>query len=183
MTPAANDLFLTSIHNGSTYPMRKHAATKMVQGYYSSEDFVSECRFIIDDEAKASRAKFGSKYKAKDITEAAGELAAYMVAHVRECIAGEYDATRPVLAAISRWFDKAAGNSYFSVMVQVPQNGGHYTLYKIRTQYGYGSQPEWETINELIGLGLFEHKGRTGHQPSAYPVEFTDRGYMLKRDL
>ena len=184
LTPAANDLFLTTINNGETYDRRKHAASKYIQGYHDREAYRREIRDIVNDTAKASRAQFGSKYKPQDITAAALETADYMHDHARELLRDQYDSSRPIYAKIKRWFDKPNGNSYFSVMVEIPQNTsrGH-TLFYIPFQYGYGSQPEWETTQELIQLGLFEQLDRTTHSPSAYPIKFTDAGYMRKRDL
>jgi hypothetical protein len=183
MTPAANDLFLTTIHDGKTYQQRKHAAKKAQQGYHDRQAYRRECREIINDTAKASRDQFGSKYKPQDITQAAHELADYMSQHARELTRDQYDPSRPILATIKRWFDKTAGNSYFSVMVQIPQESGIYTLFYIPRQYGYGNQPEWDTIDALIELGLFDRKDRSTDHPNAYPVQFTDAGYTLKRHL
>ena len=184
LTPAANDLFVTTINNGQTYDRRKHAASKYIQGYYDREAYRREIREIVNDTAKASRAQFGSKYKPQEITAAALETADYMHDHARELLRDNYDNARPILATIKRWFDNTAGNSYFSVMVQIPVKGMEtHTLYKIRFQYGYGSQPEWDTTQELIQLGLFEQLDRSTHSPSAYPIKFTDAGYMRKRDL
>lgn len=183
MTPAANDLFLTTINDGTTYEARKHAAYKLIQGYYNRQTYKHRMRALVNEQAKKSRQDFGSKYKPQEITEAAHNVCEYMAAHALEIIRDRYNPNRQAHATIRRWFDKINGNSYFSVMVQLPQDDDAETLIYIPFQYGYGSHPEWQTVQELISVGILTEKPPGEKHPSAYPIGFEDRGYGFKRDL
>jgi hypothetical protein len=170
-------LALSVINDPASYDARRHAASKLLQGYHGRAEFASAIRAICNDKARAERVQFGVKIKAADITAQAGEVAENALSHARDTIRAHYTGER-CHAVIRRWWDKANGNSYYSVSIRIPQDGGGFTLYKVPFDYGYGSHPEWETITALVGLGLFE---RAEHDaPGSYPVDFEDQGYMKK---
>jgi hypothetical protein len=172
-------LALSVNHDSASYDARLHAARKLLQGYYKPAEFMRDIRAICALKARDERAAFRVKIKPADITTQAREVADYALNHAREMIRDGYTGGR-CHATIRRWWDKTNGNSYFSVTVRIPQLSG-FTLFYVPYQYGYGSQPEWETVSELVSLGLF--KRAEHHSPGSYPVDFEDQGYMQKGKL
>ncbi len=172
-------LALSVNHDGASYDARLHAARKLLQGYHKPAEFMRDIRAICALKARDERARFSVKIKPADITAQAREVADYALNHAREMIRDNYTGER-CHATIRRWWNKANGNSYFSVTVRIPQPSG-FTIFYLPFQYGYGSQPEWETTSALLGLGLF-HKSED-HRIASYPVDFEDQGYMQKGKL
>ena len=172
-------LALSVNHDGASYDARLHAARKLLQGYYKPEEFMRDIRAICALKARDERAAFRVKIKPADITTQAREVADYAINHAREMIRDGYTGER-CLASIRRWWDGANGNSYFSVTVRIPQPSG-FTLFYVPFQYGNDSQPEWETVLQLVSLGLFERAEH--HSPGSYPIDFEDQGYMQKGKL
>ena len=173
-------LSLSVLNDAACYDAMRHAAAKLLQGYYDRDNFRREIRSICNEKARAERSALGIKIKPAEITAQSREVADNALAHARDMLAFNYDGGR-CLASIRRWWDKANGNSYFSVTVRIPQTNGGFTLFKIPFDYGYGSHPEWETVRALIDLGLFPRAEQ--HSPGNYPVDFDDQGYMQKGKL
>ena len=179
----AEGLAISVINDGLTYTERKQAAHKLCEGYYDKAAYLKQIRGIVAQQAARERVQFKSTFKAADITEAAKQVAKYMTEYHAELIRDGYDSTRPALAQVRRWWDKINGNSYFSVMIQVPQVKNDYTLVYLPFQAGYGSHPEWQAMTALQELEIFETKPVGENYPGAYPIEFDDRGFMRKNQL
>jgi hypothetical protein len=182
MNAKTEALYISTIHDGATYDARKHCAAKYREGYYSQEAYLKEIRAIVSAQASTERAQFKTTYKASDITSAARLVADYMTDHDAELLRDRYDSSKPILANIRRWFDSINGNSYFSVRVQVPTAAGYSVVY-IPFKSGYGSHPEWETMRKLQALEILPTADDRHDYPGAFPIEFTDSGYGLKRYL
>jgi len=174
-------LALSVINDPASYDARRHAARKMLEGYFDRDAYRRDIRALCALKARDERATFGVKIKPADITAQAREVADYMLAHERETIAAHYPAGARCHAIIRRWWDKTNGVSYFTVTVRVPQDGGGFTLVKVPFQSGYGSHPEWVTARALVELGLFP--AATPDSPRMYPIDFEDQGYMAKGRL
>ncbi len=52
------------------------------------------------------------------------------------------------------WFDKAAGNSYFSARIVVNHRMKSEKTFTIPFQYGYGDQYQFESMKELVKKGV-----------------------------
>ena len=176
-------LHLNAINNAATYERRKHAAYKYIQGYFNLEEYRKECRDIMRDEASEARRKFKQKISASEIKESGKLLGEYMLAHVKECISGDYDNGRPIRVHVKRWWDSLNGNSYWSARAFIPLNDGRETMVYFPFSYGYGSQPEWDVLRGLIDFGILEEKAGGRNHPGEYPINFEDFGYTLKRNL
>lgn len=62
---------------------------------------------------------------------------------------------RKVALNCRKWMDKTYGNTYFTVSVSYLMHGEeHWDGFKIQG-YGYGSQFEWESKQELVKRGIF----------------------------
>ena len=173
-------LALSVINDSSTYPARRDAARRHLEGITDREQFRRDIRAIVNDKARQERASFGVKIKPADITAQALDVAEHAMNHERECIRDGYNGAR-CLASIRRWLDKWNGNSYFVTWIRIPQASGSFAMVKVPFQYGYGSHPEWVTVETLIGLGLFPRSEH--HMPGSYPVDFEDQGYMARKTL
>jgi len=173
-------LAISVINDPLTYEARKHAARKMIEGYYDRDAYRRTIRAITNDKARAERAAFNVKIKPAEITAQAAEVADYALTHERECIAQGYDKTQRIGASIRRWWDDANGNSYFSVWIRIPQIDGGFSTVKVPYQYGRDSHPEWETVRALVELGIFEEGTRL---PRECPIDFDDQGYMKRNTL
>lgn len=53
------------------------------------------------------------------------------------------------------WFDKINGNSYFSAKVIFNYGSNNPESFLIPFQYGYGSQYQTETLNQLVKKEIF----------------------------
>lgn len=168
------NLHLSVIHDGASYDARRHAAARHVEGTSDRAEYLKTIRDICKAQAQHERQAFGTKYKAADISAAAELVAEYMIEDRHEMILSQYDGGT-IRADIRRWWDKANGNSYFSVRVRVGA-----CWFKIPRQDGYGTQPEWETLYALQSMGIVSKGVRT---PGECNIEFHDRGYGLKRDM
>lgn len=174
-------LHLSVINDSATYSVRKHAARKFSEGYYQHSDYLREIRGMCVDKAREERAAFKTRIPVRDVTAAANLVAEYMREHDREMLRDQYNPAVPVLAFIRRWWDATNGNSYFSVRIQFPQLDVSHRAIVLPMRYGYGTTPEWETINALVDMGLLDEV--QPHSPRSYPVDFVDEGYGRKRDL
>lgn len=160
-TASSNNLILSVLNDGAIYESRKHCGFALLVGINASLS-ISD---IVKNEAKKQRIT-GSKFSAYDLSEATKLIIKDTVIHCLELIRDEYDGSE-IKAHIRRWFDKINGNSYFAVHVKI----GKYAI-NLPFQYGYGSQPEHETRELLKLIGI--------ENPI---IDFSDRGYGLKRDL
>jgi len=172
-------LALSVINDAASYEARKHAARKLLEGYYDADAYRRAIRAVCVDKAREERAAFGVKIKPSEISAQAREVAARALSQQRDAIREGYTGGR-ISATIRRWFDKVNGNSYFVVWLTVPQSTGPDARMKAPFKYGYGDQPAWETVEFLCSFGLFE---KTGNMPSTYPIDFSDDGYMPRRTL
>lgn len=173
-------LALSVINDSATYPARRDAARRRLEGITDLEQFRRDIRAIVNDKARQERESFGVKIKPADITAQALEVAEHALTHERECIRDGYSGAS-CLASIRRWKDKLNGVSYFVVWIRIPQVSGSFAMIKVPFQNGYGSHPEWVAVDTLIGLGLFPRADR--HMPGSYPVDFDDQGYMARKTL
>ena len=171
---------LSVINDSATYPARRDAARRRLEGITDLEQFRRYIRAIVNDKAREERASFGVKIKPAEITAQALEVAEHALTHERECIRDGYSGAR-CLASIRRWKDKLNGVSYFVVWIRIPQVSGSFAMIKVPFQNGYGSHPEWVAVDTLIGLGLFSRANH--HMPGSYPVDFDDQGYMARKTL
>lgn len=184
---AANNLILSVLNDGKVYNARKHAIRASLVG--ASSGIVD---FVKAEAAKQRR--MGTRFKPAEIAEAAKIVQADTMQHVFECIAGDYDKTKPIRATARRWFDKVNGNSYFSVCIQIPVTTSVYPVQiNIPMQYGYGSQWQYETLEALVKIGVlppfetYDNGSKKYGYLSEYEtnpvIYWADSGYGLKRDL
>jgi hypothetical protein len=188
-TAGANNLILSVLNDGEVYNARKHAIRAFLVGANPNVGIMD----IVKSEV-ANQRKTGSKFKPAEITEAAKMVHADTIQHVFECIAGDYDRTKPIRATARRWFDKVNGNSYFSVCIQIPVTSSDYPVQiNIPMQYGYGNQWQYETLETLVKIGVFspfetydngnKKYGYLSDYETKHIIYWTDSGYGLKRDL
>lgn len=59
------------------------------------------------------------------------------------------------------WYDKSAGNSYFSVLITIDFGYPTQREIKLPFQYGYESQYEFESLKTLIERGYFKKNAGT----------------------
>jgi hypothetical protein len=173
-------LALSVINDPASYEARRHAARKLLEGYYDRETFRRDIRAICALKARDERAAFGVKIKPQEITTQSAEVAENALDHARDTIRARYTGGQ-CFATIRRWWDRQSGNSYFSVFVRVPQDNGGFASIRVPYQYGRDDQPRWETVDQLIGLGIFSKA--EDHRPASYPVDFEDLGYVARRTL
>ena len=57
------------------------------------------------------------------------------------------------------WFDKVAGNSYFSVRITVNYQMNDEITHALPFQLGYGGQYEYEALDKLCNEGYFTSYG------------------------
>ncbi|MDP2262668.1 MAG: hypothetical protein Q8K24_05865 [Hydrogenophaga sp.] len=180
----ANDIFLSVISDGSIYEDRKHIGFAMLQG---ASHRGMTFRDLAERDAKTQRAKFNSKYKASDISEAGRAIQAATIEHCIEFIRDEYDKTKRIKATCRRWFDKVNGNSYYGVHIDVP-TVNYWRQVNIPYQNGYGNQWQFDTVRLLQKIGILETKMRANGTidyefMSDYPIDWLDMGYGKKRDM
>lgn len=174
-TAASSNLVLSVMNDGNVYMARLEAAKRLIAGFGLMRTF----REITNEEAVKQRKEFGSKFKAADIAEAAKIIQKETIEEVLEQYKYNYNPEENILCAIRRWHDKTYGNSYFSCRAYIPQKDSMDAIVCIPFQYGYGNQPQWETIVMLQRLGIIEDDKNKA--PSQYPINFEDQGYMLKK--
>ena len=170
-THQANNLVLSVLNGGNVYTARINAAKRIIAGYEPVRSF----RDIVVDEAKKQRQQ-GTRFKPEHISEATKIIREDTIYNVLEDYVYGYTG-ETINVVIRRWFDKINGNSYFSCKVFIPTNCKTEILV-IPFQYGYGSQPNWETMQVLSKLGFFKFSIRDHY--SDFPVAFEDQGYMKK---
>ena len=151
-TAASNNLVLSVINDGNVYMARLEAAKRLIAGFNPMRTF----REITNEEAVRQRKEFGSKFKAADITEAAKIIQKETIEEILEQYKDNYNPDDNILCSIRRWHDRTYGNSYFSCRVYIPQKDSGDAIVCIPFQYGYGNQPEWETINVLQRLSIIK---------------------------
>lgn len=188
---ATNNLVLSVLNDGQVYQDRLHCGFAMLQGTNHRMTF----KDIVTAEANKQRREFGSKFKPQEITEAVKLVKADTIEHCIELIK---DNTNGVISAsCRRWFDKANGNSYFSVKITFPNidDKGNVTFkwIAIPFQYGYGSQWQYEVINLLVKYGFIPplKKYENGNTDYGYLSDYEqkgivywkDEGYGFKRDM
>lgn len=187
---AANNLVLSVLNNGQVYQDRLHCGFAMLQGSSHRISF----KDIVTDEANKLR-KQGYKFKAADISNAVKIVQADTILHCIELIK---DNTNGVISAsCRRWFDKANGNSYFSVRITFPNidDKGNvvFKWITIPFQYGYGSHWQYEVINLLAKYSFIPPLKKYENGNTAYGylsdyerngiIAWNDEGYGLKRDM
>lgn len=185
-TAASNNLVLSVLNDGSMYETCKHIGFAMLQGS-------SHRGMTFRDLAQQEAEKQGGKFKASDITEAGKLIKQDTIEHCLDLILDEWNNTsHPIKAYCRRWFDKANGNSYFSVQLQFPTLGGNKRI-NIPMQYGYGNQWEYAVIDLLEkhrfipNLPRYENGNKDYGYMSDYErnnlLAWIDEGYGLKRNL
>lgn len=186
---ASNNLILSVLNDGKAYDARKHAIKGLLVGANPNPSIMD----IVKNEASNQR-KTGSTFKPCEVSEAVKIVQADTMQHVFECIAGDYDKTKPIRATARRWFDKVNGNSYFSVCIQIPVTSSAYQVQiNIPMQYGYGNQWQYETLETLVKIGVLppfetydngnKKYGYLSEYETKHIIYWTDSGYGLKRDL
>ena len=172
-------LDLSVINDAATYPARRDAARRHLEGLLDLEEYLRAIRRITNEKARQERSLFKVRIRPVDITAASRAVAEHALTHESECIRDGFSGER-CLVSIRRWRDES-GNSYFVSWIRIPQVSGSFALIKVPFQYGYGSHPEWVAVNTLIDLGIFERAEH--HMPGSYPVDFDDQGYMARKTL
>ena len=170
---ASNNLILSVMNDGSIYNQRIDAGKRILQGIHPIISF----REMAVSEASKQRSSFGLKFKPQEITEAGKIIQDLTISGILEDMAASYDPSHKINAVVRRWFDKFNGNSYFSCFVTVHQLDGKRLSFVIPFQYGYGSQPETETIQALFKIGILKEKKDYFRE---YNIDFQDQGYMRK---
>ena len=172
-TSASNSLILSVMNDGSIYNQRIDAGKRSLQGLHPIIGF----REMAESEASRQRRSFGLKFKPQEITEAGKIIQEQTVKSILEDMAASYDPSHKINAIVRRWFDKVNGNSYFSCFVTVPVRDRKNLSFVIPFQYGYGSQPETETIQALFKIGVLKEKKDYFRE---YNIDFQDQGYTKK---
>lgn len=188
MENKANKLFLAAINNGDTYKDRCHAAAKFVQGYYNKEGFRKEIGQIVRKEAVEYRKKFKVSFSPEEKQQATKDVMGYMVNHHFETLLTNQDKSKNIEVTIKRWWDKTYGNSYFSLMYNIPLIDGKTSMIYSPMEYGSGSHAEWQAWVFLQENGFIQDTGRHENgvkkgSPSDSPISFFDYGYILKKYL
>lgn len=184
-------LHLSVINDEESYANRMHAALAYISGAHDEKRYTSDIRAICQAMAKSERAQFGAKYKLKDIAECTTEVKTYMIKHAYECIMGEYDSSKLIIASCRRWFDKANGNSYFSASIEIPKHDSDYpNVVCLHFEYGYGNHWEYEVLRKLESIGVLPDPGKYENGNSKRTlsdkhgiIRFIDYGYGLKRNM
>lgn len=188
-TAGANNLVLSVLNDGAVYEARKHAIRSLLVGANPNPSIAD----IVKNEAAHQRST-GTRFKPAEITEAAKLVHSDTLLHVFECIAGDYDKTKPIRATARRWFDRVNGNSYFSVCIQIHVTTSNYpTQVNIPMQYGYGNQWQYETLDALVKIGVLppfetydngnKKYGYLSEYETNHVIYWNDSGYGLKRDM
>lgn len=185
-TSASNNLVLFVLNDENIYETRKHIGYAMLQGA-SHRDMTF--RDLAQQKAEKQRQQ-GGKFKASDITEAGKIIEQDTIEHCLELILDGWNNTsQPIKAYCRRWFDKANGNSYFSVQLQFPTLGGNKRI-NIPMQDGYGNQWEYAVIDLLEKYGFIPNLSRYENGDKDYGyyernnlLAWIDEGYGLKRNL
>ena len=172
-TSASNSLILSVMNDGSIYNQRIDAGKRSLQGLHPIIGF----REMAASEASRQRRSFGLKFKPLEITEAGKIIQEQTIKSILEDMVASYDPSHKINAVVRRWFDKVNGNSYFSCFVTVHQLDGKRLSFVIPFQYGYGSQPETETIQALFKIGVLKEKKDYFRE---YNIDFQDQGYTKK---
>lgn len=191
----ANNLILSVLNDGKVYQDRLHCGYALLQGSYNRVSI----KDIVTNEANKQRKEFKSKFKAAEITEAVKIITKETIEDCLEIIKDQYINSRSIDCVCRRWFDKSAGNSYFSVNIQIPcksENNLNEVVYRqinIPFSYGYGSQWQYEVINLLVNIGIlpvlpvYENGNKDYGYMSDYErkgiVIWHDDGHGLKRDM
>lgn len=170
----ANNLILSVMNDGEVYKDRLHCGFALLQGATHRINFLELTR----NEASKQRLG-GSKFTASHIKEASGIIQALTLEGCKESYLNEWDANKQIIVTGRKWFDKVNGNTYFSCWVQVPTDAG-FKSFCIPRQYGYGDQWQFDAVSILRKLGFFKDDTR---QRWELPIIFSDRGFMLKRDM
>jgi len=170
----ANNLILSVMNNKEAYKDRLHCGFALLQGSNHRINFLELTR----KEASKQRLS-GSKFTASHIKEASGIIQALTLEECKESYLNEWNANKQIIVQGRLWFDKVNGNTYFSCWVQVPTDSG-FKSFCIPIQYGYGDQWQFESVVVLRKLGFFKDDDR---QRWELPIIFSDRGFMLKRDM
>lgn len=188
---ATNEIVLGVLNDGQIYQNRLHCGFAMLQGAKHRITF----KDIVTDEANKQRREFGSKFKPQEITEAVKLIQKDTIEHCIELIKVKTNGV--ISASCRRWFDKANGNSYFSVKITFPniddKGNATFKWIAIPFQYGYGSQWQYEVINFLAKYGFIPplKKYENGNTDYGYLsdyekngiVHWNDEGYELKRNM
>lgn len=173
-TSEANNLILSVLNNGDVYHTRLHCAKAALQG---STHVEFTFKSLVQDEAAKQR-KLGAKFKPQHITEASKLIQSDTIREVLEGYLMKWDGQNIGVTG-RRWRDKVNGNSYFSCRVSIPHENGWF-CFNIPFQYGYGDQWQFETVKVLKSMGFFANMERYNRE---YPINWTDCGYGLKRDM
>jgi len=170
----ANNLILSVINNGEVYKDRLHCGFALLQGATHRISFLDVTR------SEAAKQRLcGSRFTSSHIKEASGIIQALTLEECKESYLNDWNANKQIIVQGRKWFDKVNGNTYFSCLVQVPTEQG-FKSFNIPRQYGYGEQWQFESVVVLRKLGFFKEDSR---QRWELPIIFSDRGFMLKRDM
>lgn len=189
-TAAANNLVLSVLNDGAIYQDRLHCGFAMMQGSTHRIflarilgtalilDSRKSFRDLVTAEANKQR-RMGGKFKAAEISEAANLVKAATIEHCLEFIRDEYNPLRLILANCRKWRDNINGNTYFSVLVQIPCGADGYRRISIPFQYGYGDQWMHETMSVLSRVLCID----APNWPREAPIAWNFEGVMRKRDM
>lgn len=190
-THAANNLVLPVMNDGAVYETRKKIARAALRGAsYNGQTM----RALCEAEAQKQR-KDGGKFKAADISEAARIV---MHSTMRDQLENILHSWRDAagdnkISAYRRgWFDRINGNTYFSVLLVIPQADGGNAHLTIPMEYGYGDQWKYESLRTLEALGFISIPCRangdkdfgflSSYENSGF-IAWTDEGDGRKRDM
>ena len=171
----ANNLVLSVMNDGAVYKDRMHVITAMLQGStHGSHTIIT----IVHNEARNQRLN-GSKFPARDISEAVRLIAEQSIEHWKEIIVSDWNG-EPITIEGRKWWDKVNGNTYFSCRVSIPSNCG-VRWFSVPSQYGYGDHWKHEAVDVLrrVGFDIIEYR----HMGNPTKLIFDDRGYGLKRHM
>jgi len=161
------------MNDGEVYKDRLHCGYALLQGASRRISFLDVTR------SEAAKQRLGgSRFTASHIKEASGIIQALTLEECKESYLNDWNG-QSIIVQGRKWFDKVNGNTYFSCRVQVPTESG-FKSFNIPFQYGYGEQWQFESVIVLRKLGFFKDDNR---QRWELPIIFSDRGYMLKRDM
>lgn len=150
-THEANNLVLSVMNDGAIYKDRLHVIFAFMQ---SASHHGMTIQDIVKSEAMKQRKEFGSKFNARDITEAARLIHDQTLTHCIEKIREEWTGDNFDARALL-WFDKVNGNTYHSIRLNIPSTEyASGRIVDVPMSYGYGDQWKTSAAQALRKLGF-----------------------------